>query len=219
MSSASGLSRGRDAGTWRGAWHFWDTARVQGWPHLGAPPAHPCAAGRAGEPRASARTHVKECTSMPKWAQPHASAHEGTQHPSSRRRARARASMPKLTQACTSTRKPSQAHASKHERAQARTNARKRAEERTSVRKRAACALPCGFDAPRSRKRPRRRPPPSCCRQRDAPGPRGCVRAPGPPHFLPGGRFRSPPACPGPRRRRRARALGHPRPARAMGRI
>lgn len=66
------------------------------------------------------------------------------------------------------------------------------------ARKRAARALPCGFDAPRSRKRPRRRPPPSCPRQRGAPGPRGCVRAPGPRHFLPGAasaRCRLPPAA------------------------
>lgn len=66
------------------------------------------------------------------------------------------------------------------------------------ARKRAARALPCGFEAPRSRKRPRRRPPPSCPRQRGAPGPRGCVRAPGPWHFLPGAasaRCRLPPAA------------------------
>lgn len=66
------------------------------------------------------------------------------------------------------------------------------------ARKRAARALPCGFEAPRSRKRPRRRPPPSCPRQRGAPGPRGCVRAPGPRHFLPGAasaRCRLPPAA------------------------
>ncbi|XP_075301402.1 LOW QUALITY PROTEIN: rho GTPase-activating protein 30 [Opisthocomus hoazin] len=72
------------------------------------------------------------------------------------------------------------------------TSLRQRAGARGSVRERAARALPCGFDAPRSRKRPRRRaaflPPPA-----GRAGPSRLRRGPGAVALPPRGRFRPPP--------------------------